>query len=444
MKPVPSIAVILFLAAVGSTQPLADPNQILPVNECANKESSLVYEEKGDVTVAVLLDLTQGPLCIQKNAASMQSMNGILQTFQTLNSIQYLKGLKIGIRIFDTCGQESIALQAVLQTALEANLTHGLPCRVGVHLGFLFPIRSYPAAAQLLSVLNLPATDISFWQTTSPLDAVSDLLIRLRWSSIAVISQSKPALLTFSKKASERSICIVAQTVLSPINRQAIKTKEMTVRAVRRSKRSGSKVYLLIGSSEFLLAVLPHFQANSTNTNSSKYVLVAADNWNSNFTEEVAQSVQEALIIRPQRVLTDDNVSARVLYSLIKQFKNHLSSTCRGKFKSCDLEPHHLIKKTALAEEDLRILKLSTDISIYNELFPVSYVSTKNPKGSQTIVDIGNIHEDKFIPTGNINVGREEITECTDCLCTNVDTSPSFIFQLRDELHIIVVGSVSP
>lgn len=94
-------------------------------------------------------------------------------------------------------------------------------------LGFLFPIRSYPAAAQLLSVLNLPATDISFWQTTSPLDAVSDLLVRLRWSSIAVISQSKPALLTFSKKASERSICIVAQTVLSPINRQAIKQVQL-------------------------------------------------------------------------------------------------------------------------------------------------------------------------------------------------------------------------
>ncbi len=51
----------------------------------------------GDVTVSVLLDLTQGPQCSQKNAASMQSMNGILQTYQTLNSIQYLKGLKIGI-----------------------------------------------------------------------------------------------------------------------------------------------------------------------------------------------------------------------------------------------------------------------------------------------------------------------------------------------------------
>jgi hypothetical protein len=56
----------------------------------------LFFNLTGDVTVAVLLDLTQGPLCIQKNAASMQSMNGILQTFQTLNSIQYLKGLKIG------------------------------------------------------------------------------------------------------------------------------------------------------------------------------------------------------------------------------------------------------------------------------------------------------------------------------------------------------------
>ena len=95
-------------------------------------------------------------------------------------------------------------------------------------LGFLLPIRSYPAAVQLLTVLNLPATDISYWQTTSPLDAVSDLLVRLRiGSSIAVISQSKQALLTFSKKASERSICIVAQTVLSPINRQALKQVQL-------------------------------------------------------------------------------------------------------------------------------------------------------------------------------------------------------------------------
>lgn len=158
---------------------------------------------------------------------------------------------------------------------------------------------------------------------------------------------------------------------------------------------------------------------------------------------EVAQNVQEALIIRPQRVLTDDNVSARVLYSLVKQFKNHLSTTCSGKLNTCDLEPHHLMKKTVLAEEDLKILKLSTDLSIYNELFPVSYVSRKSSKGPQTIVDIGNIHEDKFIPTGNLNVGKEEIAECTDCLCTNVETTPYFILQLRHELHLIILGGIS-
>lgn len=62
----------------------------------------------------------------------------------------------------------------------------------------------------------------------------------------------------------------------------------MTVRAVRRSKRSGSKVYVLIGSSEFLLTILPHFQANNaTGTSSAKYVLLAADSWNSNFTEGI-------------------------------------------------------------------------------------------------------------------------------------------------------------
>lgn len=157
----------------------------------------------------------------------------------------------------------------------------------------------------------------------------------------------------------------------------------------------------------------------------------------------MAHNVQEALVIRPQRVLSDDNVSARVLYSLIKQFKNHLSSTCNGRINKCDFEPHHLMKKPVLAEEDLKILKLSTDISIYNELFPVSYVSRKNAKGPKTIVDIGNIHEDKFIPTGNLNLGRDEMAECTDCLCTNVDATPNFILQLRDELHFIIMGSIS-
>ena len=50
MKPtVLPIIVILFLVAKGNTQPLADPNpnQNQIVNECS-KESSLVYEEKGD------------------------------------------------------------------------------------------------------------------------------------------------------------------------------------------------------------------------------------------------------------------------------------------------------------------------------------------------------------------------------------------------------------
>lgn len=68
------------------------------------------------------------------------------------------------------------------------------------------------------------------------------------------------------------------------------RTKEITIRAVRRSKRSGSKVYVLIGSSEFLLNILPYFQANNSSSSSpAKYVLVAADSWNSNFTEGIEE-----------------------------------------------------------------------------------------------------------------------------------------------------------
>jgi len=101
------------------------------------------------------------------------------------------------------------------------------------------------------------------------------------------------------------------------------------------------------------------------------------------------------------------------------------------------------MKKMVLAEEDLKILKLSKDISIYNELFPVSYISKKNANGDHQVIDIGNIHEDKFIPVENFTLDREEIADCTDCLCTNVDFSPSFILQIRNELYIFILGGFS-
>ena len=101
------------------------------------------------------------------------------------------------------------------------------------------------------------------------------------------------------------------------------------------------------------------------------------------------------------------------------------------------------MKKMVLAEEDLKILKLSKDISIYNELFPVSYISKKNANGDHQVIEIGNIHEDKFIPVENFTLDREEIADCTDCLCTNVDFSPSFILQIRNELYIFISGGFS-
>ena len=227
----------------------------------------------------------------------------------------------------------------------------------------------------------------------------------------------------------------------------------MTVRVVRRTKRSGSKVYVLMGSSEFLLSVLPYFQSNSTP--SLKYVLVATDNWSSNFSYgiqlnkflfrmlvlnlvlnlEVSQNVHEALLVQPQRVMTDDNVSARVLYTLVKQFKNHVTSTCNGRINPCDFEPRHM-KKITLVDDDMQILKLSKDISIYNELFPVTYLL------KDTVVDMGNIHEDKFIANDNVSVAIET-AECFDCLCTNVDASSDLELTLRTEFYIIIIGLVS-
>ena len=68
------------------------------------------------------------------------------------------------------------------------------------------------------------------------------------------------------------------------LHRLTERAKETTVRVVRRSKRSGSKVYVLIGSAEFLVNLIPYFQSNGT-ASSTKYVLIATDSWNANLTQ---------------------------------------------------------------------------------------------------------------------------------------------------------------
>jgi hypothetical protein len=88
-------------------------------------------------------------------------------------------------------------------------------------VGFMYQQRSYPALNPLTTVLNAPVTDISQWQGSSPMSAVVDLLSNLKWSSVAVVSQSKQILASFYRKASDKDICIVAQSVLPPNNKYA-------------------------------------------------------------------------------------------------------------------------------------------------------------------------------------------------------------------------------
>ena len=70
----------------------------IPVSVCqqCSRRPDLVYQEKGDATVTVLLDLTYGAKCNKTSASSSQSMHGLLQTLQTLNTIQFLGSFKIG------------------------------------------------------------------------------------------------------------------------------------------------------------------------------------------------------------------------------------------------------------------------------------------------------------------------------------------------------------
>ena len=150
--------------------------------------------------------------------------------------------------------------------------------------------------------------------------------------------------------------------------------------------------------------------------------------------------MQEALIIRPQRILSDDNISARVFYTMLKQFKSHINSACQGRLKQCQFEPQHQ-KKILLEDDDFNILKLSKDMDIYNEQFPVTHLISKGEDLST--MEIGNIYEDKFIPLDKVVIKEDADAVCAECLCTNVDTGSGFSLQLRNELLMLVSAGIS-
>lgn len=74
----------------------------------------------------------------------------------------------LGIRIYDTCSQENSALKAVLETALEANLTQSLSCREGVHLGNLVVINCMRLSVMQLRDYDEQVSCFPFGRTQQP------------------------------------------------------------------------------------------------------------------------------------------------------------------------------------------------------------------------------------------------------------------------------------
>lgn len=155
---------------------------------------------------------------------------------------------------------------------------------------------------------------------------------------------------------------------------------------------------------------------------------------------EISSDAQEALIVRPQRILSEDNISARVFYSLMKQFKTRLNLECQGVLRECEFEQQHLLK-IALEDDDLRILKLSKEMILFNEQFPVTYIRKNGTQVLQS--EIGSIFEDKFIPSPDQDV-KPQIgsVECTSCLCANFDMETQSV-HLRPELIMMIGGGVA-
>ncbi|XP_077266557.1 G protein coupled receptor bride of sevenless isoform X2 [Temnothorax americanus] len=91
----------------------------LSTNEQTCSENTTLLETTGDAILTVFVNANYGQYCNVSSSKGLQQISTILHIVQTLNKYDYIPGVKLGLRIFDTCRDRITVFRQVLRVAIE-------------------------------------------------------------------------------------------------------------------------------------------------------------------------------------------------------------------------------------------------------------------------------------------------------------------------------------
>ncbi|CAB0044266.1 unnamed protein product [Trichogramma brassicae] len=160
-------------------------------------------ETSGDAVLSVFIDTDYGPECNITSPRSIQEVATALYVAQQLNRADYVPGVSLGLRIYDTCNDRIAVYKQALVSAVE------MDCSAHYDLGLLVPARYGEVLEPLRSLDLLPVNTYSPPNLTLPmLDVLVDFLAG-RYSQVdLLLADSRPVLDAFLRKSREAGICV--------------------------------------------------------------------------------------------------------------------------------------------------------------------------------------------------------------------------------------------
>lgn len=191
---------VTFLAALrtvlGTEDDLDDPST------CSRSKS--LFEIPGDAVLSVFLNINHGPYCNVTSDTGMQEVVTASYVVHLLNKHEFIPGFSLGLKIFDTCFDETTVYKQALQTTVDAD------CRADRYdMGILLPTEYATIMEPLRNYSVSPIATYEEQNLTRPLISLMVHYMSTRFETVDLLLASHdPALNIFLDTAREAGICV--------------------------------------------------------------------------------------------------------------------------------------------------------------------------------------------------------------------------------------------
>ncbi|XP_053976143.1 protein bride of sevenless isoform X1 [Hylaeus volcanicus] len=168
---------------------------------CSRNRSMI--ETPGDAVLSLFLDINHGPYCNVTSAKGLQEITTAFYVAHALNKYEFIPGLSLGLKVFDTCHDEMTVFKQSLQAAVDSD------CTDRYEMGILLPSEYNAILEPIRNYSVLPISTYEDQNLTKPLLNLMVHYLSTRFEIVdLLLVDSEFALNFFLDATKEAGICV--------------------------------------------------------------------------------------------------------------------------------------------------------------------------------------------------------------------------------------------